>query len=232
MKRTKLLALSLVIAVILMGAGYAYWQEDLTISNTVKTGDLNVVFEENENYGDDHDNDFPKDFDYVEVNIDRSQDGKSLTFNIDKLYPGAGGWMSFKVKNEGTVPAKIKEIIPTISSDHEILADELEYMVEEIRYYRQGALGEYSWEPLWQTPLQADDFSDFVDDLEYRLKYKQGYFQDNTEEVILEPGGYLEIRAARSGYNIEVPTSVDNDSVLTELADLTFDLGITFEQCE
>lgn len=230
MKKTKLIAVSLVIAVILMGAGYAYWQEDLTVTNTVTTGDLNIIFEKNS--ASDYDNATPKDKDYVDVDVYDSNEGKNLTFTLDKLYPGAGGKMSFKIRNVGTVPAKVKEIVPIITAEDEAKANELIFRVNEISYFRRGIFGEYEQHPILQTPIVEDDFSDFVDTLENRLQ-KRLDILNYGEDLVLEPGGYLEIRAAETGYNIEVPKEVDNNNtILTEGATITFDLGIKFEQGE
>ena len=44
MRKPKFLALALVVAIMLMGAGYAQWTDVLTIENTVTTGDMNVEF--------------------------------------------------------------------------------------------------------------------------------------------------------------------------------------------
>ena len=43
-EKTRFLVLSLAVAIMLMGAGYAYWTETLTISNTVTTGALELDF--------------------------------------------------------------------------------------------------------------------------------------------------------------------------------------------
>jgi predicted ribosomally synthesized peptide with SipW-like signal peptide len=40
--KKKFLALTMASAVMLMGAGYAYWNDTLAIDNTVSTGEFNV----------------------------------------------------------------------------------------------------------------------------------------------------------------------------------------------
>lgn len=44
MKKTRFLALTLVVALALMGAGYAAWMDVLKVDTTVKTGYLDVDF--------------------------------------------------------------------------------------------------------------------------------------------------------------------------------------------
>src|SRR5690554_3744451 len=105
MRKYKFIALALVLAVMLMGAGYAYWTETLTISNTVTTGDMDVVFAP-ANIAGDYDGRFSigdiledlweaiDDGDYynfdqaknMEVSLEPSDDFKKLTFNITDMY--------------------------------------------------------------------------------------------------------------------------------------------------
>ncbi|WP_069999545.1 hypothetical protein [Cellulosilyticum sp. I15G10I2] len=49
MKRSKLLVGVLVASMALLGTGYAYWTDILTVKTTVSTGELNVVYETDDN---------------------------------------------------------------------------------------------------------------------------------------------------------------------------------------
>ena len=111
MRKYKFIALALVLAVMLMGAGYAYWTETLTISNTVTTGDMDVVFAP-ANIAGDYDGRFSigdiledlweaiDDGDYynfdqaknMEVSLEPSDDFKKLTFNITDMYSLPSLW--------------------------------------------------------------------------------------------------------------------------------------------
>ena len=42
MKKTKLISLSLIICLVLMGTAFAWWTQSTTINNTVNTGNLDV----------------------------------------------------------------------------------------------------------------------------------------------------------------------------------------------
>ena len=44
MRKVKLLIAVLVCSVMMMGVGYAWWQDSITVATTVNTGDLNMEF--------------------------------------------------------------------------------------------------------------------------------------------------------------------------------------------
>ncbi len=101
MKRTRIIALVLCAAVMLMGAGYAYWQDAITISNTVATGELNVKFTAATllNVGTDN---------YAQPSTPVVAD-KSVTYTLSNLYPGAAAKYTATVLNNGTIPAVVKD---------------------------------------------------------------------------------------------------------------------------
>lgn len=132
MKRTKYLALVLVVAIALMGAGYAAWNDTLILKNSIKTGNLNVEWvrsytspDENwfkgnawKNYSDAStiDNHFfggvsPQTI--TESNgfaeVKSTFNGNVATYEIEKLYPGAVFRWDGTIKNVGDIPVKFKE---------------------------------------------------------------------------------------------------------------------------
>lgn len=129
MKRTKFLALALVVAVMMMGAGYAYWSDTLTIENTVSTGKLDVDFnnltwEKYTNY--DSDTNFTTDDTnimeaFVEIQsddtdpsdgVDADNDGNTdkLDILITNLYPGGTVIAKCTLDNESTIPVLLEKI--------------------------------------------------------------------------------------------------------------------------
>jgi hypothetical protein len=44
MRKVKLLIAVLVCSVMMMGVGYAWWQDSITVATTANTGDLNMEF--------------------------------------------------------------------------------------------------------------------------------------------------------------------------------------------
>ncbi|ABR46720.1 hypothetical protein Amet_0493 [Alkaliphilus metalliredigens QYMF] len=104
MKRTKFLALALVVALMMMGAGYAYWTQDLTIQNTVNTGELDVQFTELE-----LDVEGAAYMGSASSFLPADTDGEyNLKLDLIDAYPGAGFTVSFDLANTGTLAANVR----------------------------------------------------------------------------------------------------------------------------
>ena len=116
--KKKFLALTMASAVMLMGAGYAYWTDTLNINNTVTTGELNVKFvnEANANTtrgGDDQA--APNHYWGAYVNHEGLTAGhngpvtlideKTVTTRVTNMYPGAYAQYYGTIENDGTIPA-------------------------------------------------------------------------------------------------------------------------------
>jgi len=128
MKKGKFLALAIMVAIMLMGAGYAYWSEKVVMNNTVKTGELDVEFVEKEKKGLWDWTYYPK----VEINDDLhdlglseqtrrngapvavsasiSENKKTVNVTVANMYPGAGFTVKNKLENTGTIHAKVTDI--------------------------------------------------------------------------------------------------------------------------
>lgn len=100
MKKTKYLALVLVVAIMMMGAGYAYWSDTLVINNTITTGELNVAMS-GESLTDGNDP-------YTDVEV--TLNNNTLTYNVGDLYPGKTINYGVTFTNNGTIPAKFTSI--------------------------------------------------------------------------------------------------------------------------
>lgn len=112
MKRTKFLALALVVAVMMMGAGYAAWTDQLVINNSVSTGHLNVNFPEDGTV------------EVYESDVAVAEDGLTRTYKeavvdaddhqvnvtIDNLYPGAVAKVTVPFYNDSTIPVKLDDV--------------------------------------------------------------------------------------------------------------------------
>ncbi len=105
MKKSRFLVLALVVAVMMMGAGYAAWTEQVTITNNVCTGELDVDLQ---------DGGFVNTFSAAGVPDDTyatgdytvdATDANKATVSIEGLYPGAIVEVSIPVKNVGTLKA-------------------------------------------------------------------------------------------------------------------------------
>lgn len=218
MKKSRVLALTLVVAVVLMGAGYAYWSETLTINNTVKTGELDLQFDY-PTYDGDYDDKYPYSDDYMKVDSYFEDEKHKLVFELEDVYPGGGGWLNFKIKNTGTVPAKLTSITPSILSDEANMKDEFNYALHSIKLYYPIKIGQWEWTYVIPVdfPMYATTFNDFV-----------GKLQSKLSQYTLEPGAYFVINAESGGYDIQLPSTVTSDDFEDET--FKFDLLLNFDQ--
>jgi predicted ribosomally synthesized peptide with SipW-like signal peptide len=241
MKKSRIISLVLVVAVMLMGAGYAYWQQDLSITNTVDTGDLKVEFvpllldEILDDHGS-YDNEFPFSENYMDVNMTVASD--KLECEFFDVYPGAGGYMKFRIANTGTVPARVTGIEGIVTDGTEEQLDNFDYIVHRLRIYTPKFVTlpvGFDWEnleliyenfeytdiDLKGRPIHADTFDEFVAEL-----------QDKLDQYTLEPYAFFEINGQGSGYDIVLPPEIDDEDGMENLQNLGFDLNITFQQGE
>jgi len=117
MKKPKLVAWTVVIAIMLMGAGYAAWQETLTINSTVSTGELNMQFVEHGIYPfyDNFDNVLLENnyFKVEEFNQDKVNDKVDIA--VSGMYPGATFLYDLRADNIGTIPATVESVVIDLS---------------------------------------------------------------------------------------------------------------------
>lgn len=121
MKKTKMLALALVLAIVLMGAGYAYWSETLTINNFVSTGELNVEFVKQSfsiwppryKFPNTHITDGVASghtsTGYATASIEQITPKKTKVI-VNNMYPGVWALYDAKFENKGTIPAVIESV--------------------------------------------------------------------------------------------------------------------------
>lgn len=112
MKKTRFLVLALVAAVMMMGAGYAAWTEDVTISNNVQTGELSVALSNGIAVVND-------DLTNREATVvaDLADEANSAQVKVTNLYPGAHVDVTVPVTNDGTIPVKLDPLAP-LSDDN------------------------------------------------------------------------------------------------------------------
>lgn len=253
MKKYKFIALALVLAVMLMGAGYAYWTETLTISSTVTTGDMNVVFAPPNIAGDydgkldigdilgdlweeiigaDGEDIILDQAPDMEVSVEPSSDYKRVEFNITDMYPGTGGFLSFSIVNDGTVPVTLENITYGNLVDNDNLKDKLNYIIHPVKvykYYSESKIVDGIMQGLdlieWLTtePIYCDTFNEYITEL-----------SNIMSDVTLKPGEYIDTWGnaidERGGYNIEMPSSITSDAL--EDATFSFDLQLNYVQGE
>ncbi len=99
MKKLGLIILSLVMAISVIGVGYAAWTDQLFIDGTVTTGNFGVIFSASSPETDTDP--------YAQTTCVISDDGKTATFKVTGAYPGYTGTASLTIENTGTVPATL-----------------------------------------------------------------------------------------------------------------------------
>jgi len=112
MKRTKFLILALVVAIMMLGAGYAAWTDTLTITSTVETGTLDFELGDTAQInvyrngnGDPEDPAVvPREASYNRI------DENTATVTITNLYPGARAVVTIPYTNLSTIPVKVDNL--------------------------------------------------------------------------------------------------------------------------
>lgn len=102
--KKKFMALTLAAAVMLTGAGYAYWNDQLTINNTVSTGQLDLYFV------DQADEVTEPDYTTGAVTYAAGPNGEAngtASLTLDDMYPGATATVNLVVKNDSTMPVEL-----------------------------------------------------------------------------------------------------------------------------
>ncbi|MGI6227143.1 MAG: hypothetical protein ACOYJ1_12905 [Peptococcales bacterium] len=117
MKKSRFLVLALAVAVMLMGAGYAAWTDQLNINTEVKTGHLDVHFVDR---GEEVELSLAP---YVTGDVSYAQDGTGdndwdiANIKLENMYPGAKATVMLKMQNNSTIPVEMKAIQNTYSAN-------------------------------------------------------------------------------------------------------------------
>ncbi|MGI6587274.1 MAG: hypothetical protein ACOX2N_00515 [Peptococcia bacterium] len=117
MKKTRLLIATLVCAVMLMGIGYAWWNDSVVIAGTAVTGNMDVNFAEEVNV---------EKSDYVIAEAAVSdEEMETIDCSFTNLYPDAVAGFSGIIENNSSIPVKLAEATFTLEPEDGILADYL-----------------------------------------------------------------------------------------------------------
>jgi len=125
MRKTRNIAIILVIFIILLGVGYAAWTDTLTITTTAKTGTLDVNFEElpsgilldpvpkvEANYRDFNERPLRSiKKGYVFANLTRYDvNGNNMAISIENMFPGSLVILTAKMANRGSIPVILDDV--------------------------------------------------------------------------------------------------------------------------
>jgi predicted ribosomally synthesized peptide with SipW-like signal peptide len=124
MKKVRVLGLAIAAAMTLTGAGYAYWNDSVTINSTVNTGKLEAKFDTTKtmitfsNNINTNRNVAMGDvvYDVPEHNGDRAAAARYANVTLNNLYPGATADIELKIVNDSTIPVKLADIAFTNQS--------------------------------------------------------------------------------------------------------------------
>jgi|GEM_PF-4130268 len=112
MKKTKILALVLVLSLLFTGAAYALWSQDIVLNTTSAMGDINVDISCPCPYlyavtgMADHSN-VLQPYMFGTVGVDNPQ---QLTVKVNNMYPKAQYGVNFFVQNDGSVPVSLSGV--------------------------------------------------------------------------------------------------------------------------
>lgn len=163
MKKTRFLALALVVAIALAGAGYAAWTDTLQINTTVKTGRLDVYFDNSVNG-------INSMSEHVEGKVTYQRDGSDnndrdiANITLSNLYPGATADFTLKILNNSTIPV-IMNPITYETSFGQWSIENFHHMSASLRFFDasdnpilfpdKGPSGSY-----YANPLNSGEFDD------------------------------------------------------------------------
>jgi hypothetical protein len=121
MKRIKILAVVLAVAVMLVGSAYALWNQDITLTTSAAMGEMDVsvicdahVYPLSVMPG----LPFGLPEDYMNpITGSVASDRQSISVDVGDLYPGAEYGLNFTIKNTGDVPFHLADVVITCTDN-------------------------------------------------------------------------------------------------------------------
>lgn len=171
MKKTRFVALVLTVAVMLIGAGYAWWSDALFVDHTITTGELKVEFIKPHWAGGVMMSTY---YPYLTL-TPTTPDTKTVTFTAENLYPGAGYVTNAEMANTGSIPAKFdKAVVEIDEGSSKAVVDNLIFSLDFWLFDEDGNVKGV-------LPYQES----------VSLKDLETAINDVMNGVILEPGDYV-----------------------------------------
>lgn len=195
MKKTKLIALTMVVAIMMIGAGYAAWTDTLDINTTVNTGRLDLHFVDEETFVLDREVTGQVSYEQDENDVDDNNwDIANVT--LSNLYPGAKATVTLKIQNNSTIPVKMNKIIDTRSANWGANGVNFNQIGASLRFYdSNGVPGVFDNTTTYANPWEPAHLA-------------------NTE---LPVGGY-----ATLSFTFTASDSIDEDATFTFNPQATF----------
>lgn len=118
MKKTRFIALALVVAIMLMGAGYAAWTDNFKVTSTVSTGNLDIQITQAYYYGGENLGEKQRAWTRTEMPV---KNANSLVIEAADLYPGSDVRLDIYTMNKGTCPLDFDSVqVEFLSGDREL----------------------------------------------------------------------------------------------------------------
>ena len=207
MSKKKLIAIFLILTVCLMGVGYAWWSQTLTVQGTVTTGELNVEFIDY-NYlvsvGAPYIITNSGLINYSECRLapySISPDKHTVTASFQNIFPGMFYSIPFTMENKGTIPAVFRSCTVTSDIDDSTLnglseQSLLDQLNSNLKITNMEFLVFNSSDPnpIKRLPfINGDQVS--LGDLQSRLN---AFLTANP--IRLEPGQYVQLSTKSGGF--------------------------------
>jgi predicted ribosomally synthesized peptide with SipW-like signal peptide len=109
-KKLGLTALAIVVALGMLGIGYAYWTDKLVITGNANTGNLHLIITGVQSEDPENTLDPGYGYDAADTIVVAGGDQKSASITINNAYPGYKTGATVSVQNTGTVPVKVQSI--------------------------------------------------------------------------------------------------------------------------
>ncbi|MFZ5968814.1 MAG: hypothetical protein ACOYVK_16795 [Bacillota bacterium] len=177
--------MALVVAIMLMGAGYAAWTDRIVVKSTVETGTVDVgIYTRIEGEGGPdlprYEITDPEVNEWIEANLEHNN--KTALFTFSNLYPGAEVGSVLIARNNGTLPVRISEVtVEATNPDGVTQADTYLYdnmEVDVVMHTIDRGEGVANWNPL-------------LDVSEITLSQLEAELDANLIGTVLMPGDEL-----------------------------------------
>lgn len=229
MNKTKLITLSLVIALVLMGTAFAWWTQSTTISNKITTGELDVELKEIS----DPVIRFTKNnksilnllsiYDHYGAEVTKFDFPNQYTLDVvvENMFPGSYTSYYFEVNNTGTVPIKVSDVKLT-DKGSTLPADKLNNLPITFTYILKSEANNF---PL---PTITNNIKGTYADIVGKIKNALKDVVILPEDALLFGHFGVEIETdTENGFTITIPEAWEND---TESCDINFSLEFEYTQ--
>jgi hypothetical protein len=182
MKKTKLIALVMVVAIMLMGAGYALWSDQVSLTTKVSTGNFDMAITkvttrtgDNQTQNEVHN---WHSYDWTH-SVSKSFTANEAIVEFGDMYPGGMVQVDMTMTNNGTIPAKLKSVDVEYLSGNEELFKLLR--------------AETSWKADINGDGTQDDWAHVEWGTWYKLPKALKALVDNVNNnnLVIEPNGWF-----------------------------------------